>query len=69
MQGGQSALIDRRLNGRRNGFFIEVGAHDGEINSNTLFFELERSWTGLLIEPDPTAYRALLEKNRQVNFT
>jgi len=47
---GQSMSIDKLLGGRRNGFFVECGAHDGEHLSNTLFFELERDWTGLLIE-------------------
>ena len=34
-----------------NGFFIEAGADDLITDSNTLFFEIERSWTGILIEP------------------
>ena len=34
-----------------NGFFIEAGADDLITNSNTLFFEIERSWTGILVEP------------------
>ena len=29
-----------------NGFFIESGAYDGEHLSNTLYFELERNYTG-----------------------
>jgi len=47
---GQSMSIDNLLGARRKGFFVECGAHDGEYLSNTLFFELERNWTGLLIE-------------------
>ena len=35
----------------RNGNFIEIGAHDGIIFSNTLFFERNLSWSGLLVEP------------------
>jgi FkbM family methyltransferase len=38
---------------RRGGFFIEAGANDGIQQSNTLFFERHRGWTGLLIEPIP----------------
>jgi len=64
-QTGQSALVDRLLSGRRGGFFIECGAADGEKFSNSLFFELERNWTGLLIEANPDFHRALLEKNRR----
>ena len=32
--------------GKRNGFFIESGAYDGEALSNSLFFEIERNFTG-----------------------
>ena len=63
-QDGQSAFVDELLSGRRNGFFIECGAADGEIFSNSLFFELHRNWTGLLIEANPDYHRALLHKNR-----
>ena len=64
-QVGQSTFIDNLLSGRRDGFFIECGAADGEIFSNSLFFELERNWTGVLIEANPTYYRALLDRNRR----
>jgi hypothetical protein len=61
---GQSQFIDELLNGRRDGFFIECGAADGEGLSNSLFFELARNWTGLLVEANPQFYRTLLQKNR-----
>lgn len=64
-QVGQSAFVDKLLSGRRNGFFIECGAVDGETYSNSLFFELQRNWTGLLIEGNPGYHRALLNKNRR----
>ena len=32
-----------------NGFFIESGAYDGEHLSNTLYFELERNYTGNIL--------------------
>ena len=53
-------------NNLRNGFFLEAGATDGESGSNTLFFELERNWTGLLVEPLP--YK-LAEKNRKAHIS
>ena len=40
----------------KNGFFIEAGADDFETDSNTLLFEIEHQWTGLLVEPNPTIY-------------
>jgi len=33
--------------------FIEVGANDGVVQSNTYFLGRRRGWTGLLIEPVP----------------
>ena len=51
--------------GKKNGFFIEAGAFDGELYSNTLLLEMRHNWTGLLVEPLPEAYQALLTKNRK----
>lgn len=56
-QCGQDKLIDDLLR-KRNGVFVDVGAADGETNSNTLFFEESRDWHGLLIEPHPAAAEA-----------
>jgi FkbM family methyltransferase len=35
------------------GVFVEAGANDGVKQSNTLYFERYKGWTGLLIEPTP----------------
>ena len=51
-QTGVPKIIDTLLGGKQNGFYIESGALDGEYLSNSLFFELKRNFTGLLIEPD-----------------
>jgi len=64
-QAGQAAFVDKLLSGRRGGFFIECGAADGEQFSNSLFFELERDWTGILIEANPYYHTELLVKNRR----
>lgn len=62
---GQGERIRRILNYRRNGFFIECGALDGETRSNTLYFERYLNWTGLLIEADPFNFAQMLKKNRR----
>nr|XP_053651068.1 uncharacterized protein LOC128701379 [Cherax quadricarinatus] len=49
----------------KDGFFVEVGAVDGEYLSNSLYFERNRGWTGLLIEPFPETYKQLLSKQRK----
>jgi FkbM family methyltransferase len=53
-QAGQDEVLDRVVfRGRRGGVFVEIGAFDGIIGSNTLFFEIFRGWSGLLIEASP----------------
>jgi len=61
---GGSQLVDKLLKQRRNGFFVESGAFNGEEYSDTLFFEMRRNWTGILIEPHPHYYHSILKKNR-----
>ena len=52
-QAGQDTVIDRLLNGKREGTFIDVGGYDGTTGSNTFFLEQWRGWTGVLVEPVP----------------
>jgi hypothetical protein len=63
-QVGQSVFVDDLLRHKRGGFHVEVGAADGETMSNTLFFERERNWSGLLIEANPVFYDSMLKRNR-----
>lgn len=39
-----------------DGFFVELGANDWVSQSNTLYFERHRNWTGVLVEPTPHNY-------------
>ena len=43
------------------GVFVEFGARDGVVNSNSLYAERERGWTGVLIEPNTADYARLAE--------
>ena len=65
---GQSKLIDDYFGGKRNGFFIEAGAWNGVYLSNSLFLELERNWTGLLVEANTAAFESLLKYHRPNAF-
>jgi FkbM family methyltransferase len=38
---------------RRNGFFLDFGAFDGQTISNTYVLEKELGWNGLCVEPNP----------------
>lgn len=53
-QAGQDRVVDRLLDGKRNGIFVDVGGYDGVTGSNSMFFEVFRDWTGILIEASPT---------------
>ena len=46
----------------KTGFYIEAGAFDGELRSNSLFYELKKGWNGLLVEPNPDAFEELKSK-------
>ncbi|KAK8384258.1 hypothetical protein O3P69_009189 [Scylla paramamosain] len=48
-----------------DGFFVEAGAADGELLSNTLFLERRLGWRGLLVEAFPGTYNELLFKRRK----
>jgi FkbM family methyltransferase len=49
--------------GYKNGFFVDIGAHDGKTYNNTLFFEENHKWTGINVEPLPNIFEELI-KNR-----
>ena len=57
------------MNHKTNGFFIECGAGDGFVFSNSLFFEIYRNWTGLLIEPNKYLFSKILKLNRHAFIT
>ncbi|MHA1696289.1 MAG: FkbM family methyltransferase [Candidatus Helarchaeota archaeon] len=63
-QYGQDKFLNEKIfvdNKKR--FFLELGADDGIENSNTLFFEKEKKWNGICIEPREIAFLKL-RKNR-----
>jgi len=52
-------LNDHIFRNKRNGVFVDIGAHDGITINNTLFFEKHLGWTGICIEPIPVVYEKL----------
>lgn len=46
--------------GYKNGFFMDVGAHDGKEINNTLYFEENNNWTGVNVEPIKKVYNDLV---------
>jgi FkbM family methyltransferase len=56
-------VIDNILGRKQGLMYVDVGANDGLIVSNTAYMELDLGWNGICIEPHPEAYYKL-EKNR-----
>jgi hypothetical protein len=53
------------MQGRKDGFFLEAGALDGQLFSNSLLFEMLLGWRGLLVEAVPSEYSKLRDKHRK----
>ena len=57
--------LDRKLLKYLNfkyGFYIECGANDGIIQSNSWYFDKYKNWKGILIEPIPRLFKELKKK-------
>ena len=60
-QYGQDRYFDQEIfKGKTNGFFLEIGSDDGISLSNTYFFEKNRNWRGICVEPRKVAFDILV---------
>jgi FkbM family methyltransferase len=51
-------IYENYFKNKQNGYFIDIGAYDGECDSNSLFFE-NIGWEGICIEPNPEMFYKL----------
>jgi FkbM family methyltransferase len=59
-QMGQDMFLNRWFfKNRGPGFFVDVGAFDGVLGSNTSYFEKHLQWRGIAFEPNPSAFEVL----------
>lgn len=59
-QDKQDEILEKYIfKGYKNGFFVDVGAHNGKSINNTLYFEENNNWTGICIEPIAKIYDEL----------
>jgi FkbM family methyltransferase len=56
-------LNEKYFKNKKNGVFLDIGAHDGLTLSNTYFFEKELGWSGVCFEPNPSVFNSL-KQNR-----
>jgi FkbM family methyltransferase len=67
-QDNQDQYLEQNIfKGFKNGFFMDVGAHNGIDINNTLYFEKNNNWTGINIEPIKNIYEQLL-LNRPISI-
>lgn len=67
-QEGEDMILSRLLEGRRTGFYVDVGAHHPFRFSNTFRFYL-RGWRGINIDPNPDTDRIFTSKRgRDINL-
>jgi FkbM family methyltransferase len=64
---GQDFLALASAGFNRGGYFVEFGATDGKLLSNTLTLEKSFGWNGILAEPSPQ-WRADLAENRSCHI-
>ena len=58
--------LEKYLNFHK-GFFIELGAYDGITQSNTYFYEKNKGWRGILIEPSKDIYQKCINNRSAAN--
>jgi len=50
------------FNEKRGGYFVDVGAFNGVVLSNTFLLEARYGWRGLCIEPNPASFSRLVRE-------
>lgn len=64
----EDLLIDLLLLSKNSGFYVDVGANDPDVNSNTKRFYM-RGWSGINIEPNLIPFKKLcLDRTRDLNL-
>lgn len=64
-QAGQDfGVFGEAFNEKKNGFFVNIGAHDGINISSTYWLENRYNWSGVRIEANPHTFKNL-QKNRK----
>ena len=59
----QDLFVCWKLKKKEKGVFVEFGADNGVLNSNSYLLEKKYNWNGILIEPNPTILKEL-KRNR-----
>jgi FkbM family methyltransferase len=67
-QEGEDMILNRIFEGKKIGFYIDIGAHHPKRFSNTYFF-YKRGWKGINIEPNPETVNIFSKyRKRDINL-
>ena len=61
--GQDKYYIENIINYKKDGVFLDIGAHDGITFSNTYYLEKHLNWKGVCVEPNPNVHNKCI-KNR-----
>lgn len=60
-------IVENLFGGMTHGFFVDIGAGDGHIISNTLVLEKYLKWDGICIDPCDVTWDTLQKRNCKVD--
>lgn len=61
-------LNEKYFKNKNDGFFVDVGAHNGISINNSYYFEKRLGWNGICIEPNPKIFKKLNSKRKSMNL-
>lgn len=62
----QDEIVARLLNGKKNGFFVDLASNDAVRISNTYALETQLDWKGICLEPNPVYWGGLAYRKCEV---
>lgn len=65
-QAGQESFVLAMTGNKRNGVYVEIGASDAKIGSNTFVLETKFDWTGVSLEIDKKRCNDFNAKRRNI---
>jgi hypothetical protein len=62
-QAAQDLFVEAVANGKKNGYFVEIGSNHPQVHNNTFLLEKKYNWRGLMVEYD-RSFQSLYETHR-----
>jgi len=59
-QVGQDEWVCGKLSYKKDGYFLDIGAHNGIWHSNTYYLEKELGWNGVCVEATTSTFESLI---------